>query len=115
MYPSIHDIQVSMYPSIRIHNEFRYPTIHVSKHWIVGQYQYPCIQTQVSGYLDTWSLASRLDRINRKDLDETIFANPAIEKRGPAQDLNDINFHQGGQCCGDSQQSINTLKAYINE
>ena len=36
-----------------------------------------------------WSLAFRLDRINRKVLDETISANPAIKKRGPAQDLND--------------------------
>ena len=38
-YPGIHDIhdiQVSMYPSIRIHKKLRYPTIHVSKHWIVG-------------------------------------------------------------------------------
>ena len=35
-YTSIHDIQVSMYPRIRIHKKLRYPTIHVSKHWIVG-------------------------------------------------------------------------------
>ena len=35
-YTSIHDIQVSIYPRIRIHKKLRHPTIHVSKHWIVG-------------------------------------------------------------------------------
>ena len=45
-----------MYPSIQIHKKLRYPTIQVSKHWIVGYCQYPSIQTQVSRYLDTWIL-----------------------------------------------------------
>jgi hypothetical protein len=33
-------------------------------------------------------------RNSRKDLDETISADPAIKKRGPAQDFNDMYLHR---------------------